>query len=125
MCIEDIRIGRKSGVAVTNVTLPAGGTLTPIVAANDYRTHLAIYSSNARQGSVAPDGIIPSATAGIQVNEIYLDATVPYFISSEPIEIDIQRHGRLCCVGWNGVATNGAAVNLMVVETFYQSDGPA
>jgi len=122
MCIEDIRLGRKSGVAITEVTLDAAGTLTKVVDANDYRTHLAIYSTNARQGSIAPSPLVPSATQGIQINEIYLDATVPYFISSESVEIDIQRHGRACCLQWNGVSTNGAVVNLMIIETFLEKE---
>jgi len=125
MCIEDIRIGRKSGVAITQVTLPSAGTLTKVCDANDYRTHIAIYSTNGRQGSIAPPPLVPAVGVGIQINEIYLDATVPYFISSEPLEFDIQTHGRAACLQWNGVATDGANVLLLVIETFYESNEPA
>lgn len=122
MCIEDVRLGRQSGVAITQVTLLAAGTMIKVCDANDYRTHLAIFSTNARQGSVAPRPLVPSATVGIQINEIYLDATVPYFISSEVVEFDIQRHGRATCLEFNGVATNGADVNLLVIETFLEKE---
>lgn len=122
MCIEDVRMGRRTGVAVTTVTLVAAGTVGQIVQQNNQRTHLMIASSNRQRFNAAPSPITPSSTAGIAVgtlSTVGLDLSQLMFI---PIDIDIQSHGRLVTLPWSGAAVGGADAILIVIETFLQEE---
>ena len=120
MCMEDVKLGREKGVAVTTVTLTNGGGSLPIVGPSESRTHLSIYSTNARMCNLAPSVLTPSATVGIAFNTNTGAGATLQHNQSAPLEIDVETHGRLVNMAWNGIATDGADAILMVVESFLE-----
>lgn len=118
MCMEDVRLGREAGVAVTTVTLVAAGTVGEVCKADLTRTHLSVWSSNRRNCSIAPKGITPSAAAGIAICYNATPVTDLAHVQTDAIEIDIQTHGLLVTQPWSGAATDAADAILMVSETF-------
>ena len=122
MCIEDVRLGRSTGIASTTVTLPAAGTVTTICRQSNDRTHLMIASSNRQRFNVSPAGITPSSTAGIAVGALSTVGADLSQIGFDVIDMDIQRHGRLVTLPWSGVAVGGADAIIIVIETFLEKE---
>ena len=120
MCIEDVRLGRRSGTRVSTVTLPAAGTVTNIVPAQPYRTHLYIAQANRERCNVAPEGITPSATIGIALGSTSTVGVDVSDILSQPIEFDIKDHGLVVTHPWSGAATGGVDCTLTIIETFLE-----
>jgi len=122
VCMEDVRLGRSTGFAPTQVTLPLAGTVTPLVQPNPKRIGLLIASSNGAPFNVAPTGITVSATAGIRIGARYTIGADVNTDQPQPLYFDIQTHGRLVCAGWNGASIGVADAIVSVTEIFLEKE---
>ena len=122
MCIEDIRIGRKTSVAVREVTLVAGAAAVQIVEHNVQRIHLTFLSGNLAGASIAPQPITPSATNGFQIFH-GLDGLAAATVQDPyPIEFDIQEHGLAVTLPWQGFALAAGNSVLTIIEVILNMD---
>lgn len=112
MCMEDIRIGRKKVTRITQVTL-ANGVLTNICGASKDRTHLSIATVN------VPAAAANAARATPLGGDAVGDAAYAIGGDKPPLEFDIETHGNLVTLVWNGSGV-GANVAVLVVETFLE-----
>lgn len=105
MCIEDIRLGRKTSFRYRYIGV--GGTPVRVVDANARRTHL-IFSGGVVAGiRLWFDAGLDSAT-GFRVHQ-----------SLPPLEFDIQEHGLLVTGDFYAVAELGSEI-LVVAESILQ-----
>src|SRR5437667_6532007 len=94
MCMEDIRLGRKtmSRVGFTNIT--STGNL--VIGPNPRRVALCFFSSQTRYFTISnnnPTTLFEGITIGV---------------SGSPILLNIKDHGNCVCKAWYGIASAGS-----------------
>lgn len=67
MCLEDVRLGRKTASHSKAVVIPAA-TVTTLTGPDPKRLSLIVGMPGTTSANVAPEGVTPSATVGIGVN---------------------------------------------------------
>jgi len=105
MCMEDIRIGRKTSYSAKNVFIP-GAVETPLVQKADDRVALVISGSAAADLCLCPYGLAPAAARGI-----VLTTETPV------LSLTIEHHGSLVTAPWTGIISGGT-MNVTVLEVF-------
>lgn len=104
MCMEDIRIGRKSSAKATAFNLGGVG-VTSLVSADPKRTAISFYGGVGTNAVVFPSTIAASPIVGALIN------------TGHPFqEFTLERHGLLVTMPWS-VNDNAVAQTMMVVET--------
>lgn len=104
MCMEDIRLGRKTRTAV-RLKVINPGTMEPLVVSSDKRIHLSVWP--------ADDVVFISPTdANAGPSQGYNMA-----IGGHPFELDIQKHGDAVTKSYSAASTAAPAF-LLVIETF-------
>jgi hypothetical protein len=102
MCMEDIRIGRKTRTTFRLVTIAV--TATPLVASNPNRVSLIVGVPSTNQIVIGPDANV-TTSQGISV-----------YNTGAPFELNIQDHGDAVIKElW---AIGGAGVTVGVIESF-------
>ena len=104
MCMEDVRLGRKTGPAIRFLPVPDAGN-TVIAEQNPDRTALIVSCPNAVGLFCGPIGLDPSAGQG-------------HFLvqGQDALMLDIQHHGSLVTQQWNA-SGNAAASSVTVMES--------
>lgn len=103
MCMEDIRLGRKTYTAFRAVTASPGAD-TQIIGPSEKRIAIRI-GINSSNLEVAPTVAGQATTAGF-----FLNTTKPDF------EIDLARYGSIVQQAWSARSTGGPTIAIM--ETF-------
>lgn len=98
MCIEDVRLGRSTGPAVSSTSC-AAATDTLIARGDPNRTTLILSVTSGFPAILAPAGVSPAAGEGIQLA-----------IAASPLILDIQHHGRLVTLPWFAAGVGGTAI---------------
>lgn len=107
MCLEDVRLGRKTRFTIRKVTATnaADAVVVPWSA-----TRVALLIRPATSGDVL---IGPFAGGGVSAYGFLFSNTL------YPIDLTIDRHGETVISSWLARAT-GADVELIVIETFLE-----
>lgn len=103
MCMEDVRLGRKSRPSVSSVAMT--NTQKLLVSHSDQRITLIISAPltnrltiHTRQGAVSLDGIV-------------------LYPGGAPLKLNITNDGSLCCANWYGILDAGTDT-IGVAESF-------
>lgn len=107
MCMEDFRIGRKIVYATSVVSVPDAGT-TVLCQQNNRRVSLMFSVPGANHCHVAPKGVTPDASTGINVIQ-----------SVEPLQLSVQDWGELVQAQWTGQGQGGTST-VLVIEGFLE-----
>jgi hypothetical protein len=103
MCMEDIRLGRKTGSRAYTVTL-AANTVTTLANLDPNRISLTISADASHVLSVGPEGVTPAQNVGIQLTTSY---------TTQSFHID--RDGIIVTKPWKGFCTS--ITTITVLET--------
>lgn len=107
MCMEDIRIGRKSRFAIANIPVGIAAAI-PICQTEEKRTALIISVAGANSVVIAPQGIDVSVAGGILLNN-----------TSAPYRLDLIHYGRMAQMQFNAIALVGVCT-VTVQETLLE-----
>jgi hypothetical protein len=99
MCIEDVRLGRKTGITQTNVLVGAASGV--VLDTDELRSFIIFYPPFS--GVVTLSIVDPVvATVGVKLES-----------TDHPLMLDIQQHGQLVTKTWFGIHSVGG-VNMCI-----------
>ena len=107
MCLEDVRLGRKTYYSTRTVSVP-DGVSTVLCPSVSTRVSISI-----RLGSNQDVKVLPTQGGNVVTDGILLT------LSGHPIEWQIDRHGNAVTAAWYASGSGGAGT-VIVTETFLE-----
>lgn len=105
MCIEDVRLGRRTSPESRQFAVPDAGN-TVIAPFDPFRVSILISVTSANGAFVAPQPLDPSTGDGLRISR-----------TEVPILLDVQHHGNLVTQEWRASGDALAAV-VTVLATY-------
>lgn len=107
MCIEDIRLGRRTGTAVRAV--PVGASSVVLCQANTKRVSITLFALAAQRYTFTDQG------------DAVLDSGPTINTGTGPVTLTVQSHGQLVTRELRAIAS-AAAQTVGVIEAYLQDD---
>lgn len=105
MCMEDVRIGRKSAMVTQQTSCPVAVN-TIICPYDAQRTSLTIAMTGALAANVAPKGLTPSTGGGIRLAA-----------GQQMVSFNIADHGLMVTQEWRGFGIGGTVPITVIAGT--------